>query len=174
MKEYMTIGQIINTHGLKGEVKVYPLTDDISRFRKLKTVYIENVERKVVWCKSQTDKLIMKIEGIESIEEALKYKNKYLEVKKEDAAKLPEGRYYISDLMQCTVYDTNDVKIGKIFDIIQTPANDVYWIKEGKEVLIPALKEIVLKIDINEKRVIIRPTSEWNADWCFNAIPRHV
>jgi 16S rRNA processing protein RimM len=164
MKEYMTIGQIINTHGLKGELKVYPLTDDISRYRKLKKVYIDNTERKVIWCKTQIDKIIMKIEGIDSIEEALKYKNVYLEVKREDAVKLPEGRYYISDLLECTVYDTNNEKIGKIFNVIQTPANDVYWIKEEKEILIPALKDIVLNVDIEEKKITIRPVSEWNED----------
>lgn len=164
MKEYMTIGQIINTHGLKGELKVYPLTDDINRFRKLKKVYIDNTEKKVIWCKTQVDKIIMKVEGIESIEEALKYKSKYLEVKREDAVKLPEGRYFISDLLSCTVFDSNNERIGKIYNVIQTPANDVYWIKEPKEILIPALKDIVLSIDINEEKIVVRPLSEWNED----------
>lgn len=164
MREFMTIGQIINTHGLKGELKVFPITDDISRFRKLKMVYINGEERKIVWCKIQTDKVILKIEGIETIEEALKYKNIYLEVKREDAVKLPEGRYFIADLLQCNVYDTEGTEIGKIFNVIQTPANDVYWIKEKKEVLIPALKTIVVSINIEEKKIVIRPLSEWNAD----------
>lgn len=164
MKEFMTIGQIFNTHGLKGELKVFPLTDDPKRFRKLKKVYIDGIEREIIWCKFQLDKIILKVEGIDTIEEALKYKNTYLEIKREDAIKPPENSYFIADLIGCTVYDEEEVNLGIIFDVIQTKANDVYWIKEGKELLIPALKTIVVKVNVEEKKIIIKPVRTWQAE----------
>lgn len=161
MKEYITIGQIINTHGLKGELKVYPLTDDIRRFRKLKSVFIGEVEKQVIWCKLQTDRVILKLEDINSIEEAEKYKGTYIKVSRKDAVKLPEGRYFIVDIIGCTVYDEKDTEIGPVYDVIQTGSNDVYWIKGENEVLIPAIKDVVVKMDIENKKIVIKPLEEW-------------
>ncbi|WP_097025517.1 ribosome maturation factor RimM [Clostridium peptidivorans] len=164
MKEYLSVGQIINTHGLKGEVKVFPLTDDIKVFKTLKKIFIDNKETNILDVKFQNDKLILTIEGIDSIEQAMKYKNKYIEVKRDDAKKLPEGTFFIADLIGCTVYDENGEDLGKIADVIQTKSNDVYWIKEKKELLIPALKDIVVNINIEEKKVIIKPVSQWMSE----------
>lgn len=161
MKDFLAIGQIINTHGVKGEVKVYPLTDNVKRFKKLEKVFINNKERAVLGCKLQANKVILKIEGIDTIEEAIKYRNNYLEVKREDAVKLPKGSYFIADIIGCIVYDENDVIIGEISDVIQTPSNDVYWIKSPQEVLIPALKKIVSQIDIENKKIVVKPLEEW-------------
>lgn len=161
MKDFLAVGQIINTHGLKGEVKVYPLTDDIRRFRKLKEVHIDGNAVKVLWCKLQADKVILKLEGIESIEQALKYKNKYVEVKREDAVELSEGEFFIADLIGCMVVDENSVEVGKVFDVIQTPSNDVYWVKGSTEVLVPALKNIVTNIDIENRKITIKPLEVW-------------
>ncbi len=161
MKQFMTVGQIINTHGIKGELKIYPLTDDLRRFRKLKVVYIDSIERTVVWCKLQSDKVILKIEGIDSIEEAVKYKDKYLDVSREDAVKLEKDSYFIADIIGCNVVDENGVEYGKIADVIKTGSNDVYWIKDGKELLIPALKDIVTNMDVENKKIIIKPVEIW-------------
>ncbi|MCM8710603.1 ribosome maturation factor RimM [Clostridium sp. SYSU_GA19001] len=161
MKEFLSVGQIINTHGIKGEVKIYPLTDDIKRFRKLKNVYIDGIEKKIVWCKLQSDKVILKIEGIDTIEQAQAFKNKYIEVSRKDAVKLAEGEYFIADLIGCKVFDSNNVEIGELCDVIKTGSNDVYWVKGKTEVLVPALKEIVLNIDVNERRIIIKPLEVW-------------
>ncbi|MEW9093996.1 MAG: ribosome maturation factor RimM [Clostridiaceae bacterium] len=161
MKEYLSIGQIINTHGLKGELKVYPLTDDINRFKLLKNAYINNEEISIEWCKLQVDKVILKIKGVDSIEEAMKLKNQYLDVKREDAVELSEGSYFIADLIGCTVYDEDNNNLGEVYDVIQTKNNDVYWVKGSKELLIPALKTIVVNINIEEKIIIIKPVDEW-------------
>lgn len=161
MKEFITVGQIINTHGLKGELKVFPLTDDMKRFRKLKKVYIDGIERNVVWCKLQTKTVVLKIEGIDSIEDAVKYKETYLEVSREDAVKLPEGRYFVTDIIGSNVIDENGAELGRIHDIIHTPSNDVYWIKEGKELLIPVLKSIVVNVDVENKQIVIKPVETW-------------
>ncbi len=161
MEQFMTVGQIINTHGIKGELKIYPLTDDLRRFRKLHKIYIDGIEKNITWCKLQADKVILKIEGIDSIEEAIKYKEKYLQVSREDAIKLPEGSYFVADIIGCVVVDENGTEYGKIADVIKTGSNDVYWIKEGKELLIPALKNIVINMDIENKKVIIKPVETW-------------
>jgi 16S rRNA processing protein RimM len=161
MKQFLAVGQIINTHGVNGELKVLPLTDDIRRFRKLDTVFIEGVEKKIVWCKLQADKVILKIEGIDTVEEAHKYFTKYIDVKREDAVELPENAYFVAELMGCTVYDTNGQNLGVIFDVLHTGSNDVYWIKEGKELLIPALKDIVTEVDIENRKIVIKPVDSW-------------
>lgn len=161
IREFLSIGQIINTHGIKGELKVYPLTDDLKRFRKLKTIFIDDVERKVIWSKIQTDKVILKIEGIDSIEEADRYKNKYIEVKREDAVQLPEGRYYVADLIDCEVSDEEGKVFGKVVEVIKTGSNDVYWVKGSEEILVPALKTVVTSIDIEKGKIVIKPTRVW-------------
>ncbi|MDD7793772.1 ribosome maturation factor RimM [Clostridium sp. 'White wine YQ'] len=161
MKEFFNIGQIVNSHGIKGEVKVFPLTDDVMRFKKLKSILIGDIEYKIESCKFQKDRVILKLEGVEDMNAALKLKTKYLKVPRKDAVKLPEDTYFIADLIGCNVYDTNDALIGKIYDVIKTGSNDVYWIKEPKEVLIPVLKEIVLDINIEESKIVIKPVGEW-------------
>lgn len=162
MKEFITIGQIVNTHGVKGELKVYPLTDDIKRFRNLKTVFIDDVERTVSWCKVQTEKVILKIEGIESMDEAQKYKTKYIKVRREEAVKLPKDRYFVVDIIGCKVIDENNKEIGTVEEVIFTGSNDVYWVKGNKEVLVPVLKDIVKSIDIEKQEIIISPLEVWN------------
>jgi 16S rRNA processing protein RimM len=162
MKEILTVGQIINTHGIKGEVKVYPLTDDIRRFRKLKTVYIDGIEREISWCKLQVDKVILKIVGIESPEEAYKYRNKYIQVNRENAADLEEDRYFVADIIGCKVVDENGKEFGNVFDVIFTGSNEVYWVKGQEEILIPALKSVVAKMDIENKLIVIKPVEIWS------------
>lgn len=166
MTEFFNVGQIINTHGVKGEVKVYPLTDDIRRFRKLKEVYIDNEVKKITWCKIQPDKVILKIEGIESVEEAFKLKNKYITIPREEAAELKENQYFIADIKGCSVFDENEEYLGKVYDVINTKNNDVYWVRrEGMEdLLIPALKDIVISVDINSNKIIIKAVDKWKED----------
>lgn len=161
MKDILRVGKIVNTHGLRGEVKVIPLTDDPKRYNDLEFVLIDGVERKIQGVKYQKDRVIVKVEGINSIEEAEKYKNKYMEIPREYAVPLEEDSYYIADIIGCTVYDTNGKDLGKIFDVIQTKNNDVYWIKKPKELLIPVLLEIVTDIDVENKKITIKPVGEW-------------
>ena len=161
MKDFITVGRIINTHGLKGELKVYPLTDDSNRFKELKSVYVDGILKNITGCKLQSKKVILKIEGIDSIEKALEYKGKYLEVSRENAVKLEEGRYFIVDIVGCRVIDEKGVFYGKISEVINTYHNDVYWIKGDNELLIPAIGDIVLKVDIEKKEIIIKPVETW-------------
>lgn len=164
MKKFLAVGEIINTHGVKGEVKVYPLTDDMKRFKKLKQVFIDGKERKILSCKLQPNNVVLKIEGIDSIEEANKYRRKLLEIKRENSVKLPEGSYFIADLMECIVIDENGIEIGQISDVIKTGSNDVYEVKGEQEVLVPAIKDIVTNIDIENKTITIRPLETWQCE----------
>ena len=155
MKDILRVGKIVNTHGLRGEVKVIPLTDDPKRYNELDFVLIDGIERKIQGCKYQKDRVIVKIEGINTIEEAEKYKNKYMEIPREYAVPLEEDTYYIADIIGCTVFDTNGKDLGEVYDVIQTKNNDVYWIRKPKELLIPVLLEIVTDIDIENRKITI-------------------
>ena len=161
MGKLFKIGQIVNTHGIKGEVKVYPLTEDVNKFKRLKTVLVDGVEKKILGVKFQKDRVILKIEGIDTMNDAETYKQKYVEIPRGDEPGLPPDTYYVSDLKECTVFDTNEKELGRVFDVISTPNNDVYWIKEPKELLIPVLRDIVLSVDIESRKIIIKPVGEW-------------
>lgn len=161
MSGFLRVGKIVNTHGLKGEMKVISLTEDPRRFDDLKYVLIDGEERKILGCKYQKDRIIVRIEGIDTIEQAETYKTKIMEIPREKAIELEEDCYFIADLVKCFVYDTNGKELGKIDEVIQTKSNDVYWIKSPKELLIPVILDVVLDIDINNKKITIKPVGEW-------------
>lgn len=161
MEKFFKIGQIINTHGIKGEVKVYPLTEDVTKYKKYKKLYIGGVERNILGVKFQKDRVILKIEGVDTMNDAETYKGKNVEILKVSEEKLPEDTYYVSDLKKCTVFDTEGKELGQIFDVISTKNNDVYWIQKPKQLLIPVLKEIVVDINMDEKKILVRPVGEW-------------
>lgn len=164
MKEFMTVGQITKPHGVRGEVKVVSFIDSLEDFRTLDKIYLDGQIIKITSVKLQTDRAILKIEGIDTVEAAERYRNKYLMIKREDADELPEDSYYIADLIGCAVIDTEGNDLGKVFDVIETGSNDVYWVKgEGKkEVLIPALKDIVVEVDIVNSKITIKPVNVWS------------
>ena len=162
------IGLIINTHGIKGELKLNALTDDLERFKDLDYVYLEKTGEKhqVLGVKYIKDNPILKLEGIDSIDQAELYKNTYLAIDKEQLVDLPDGAYFIFDIIDCKVYDLNNNYIGIVKDVLTYAANDVYLIKteSKKEVMIPAIKEFVKDIDIDNKVIKIDPIEgmiEW-------------
>ena len=161
MNENLKVGKIVNTHGLKGEMKVIALTDNPRRFDYLDYVIIDGKEINIENCKYQKDRVIVKLEGIDRIEDAEKMKEKFMEVERENAVELEEDCYFLSDLRECTVFDTNGKELGRIFEVIQTKNNDVYWIKKPTELLIPVLKDIVIDINMEERKITIRPVGEW-------------
>ena len=144
--EYIEIGQIVNTNGLKGVVKVNPFTDDISKFEDLKYVYIqlknELKKVKIEQVRYNKNQVLLKLEGIDSIEEAEKYRNFYLKTEKESQEDLGEDTYYIVDLIE---------------DVFPTGSNDVYVVKDnlGKQILIPAIADVVKEVDLKNKKMII-------------------
>lgn len=158
--ESILIGKIVNTHGIKGEVKVYPYTDNIDNLSKIKEIFFDeklNNKYKVKSCKIQKNMLIMKLEGINIVEEAAKLKDTNLYIIKEDISDM-EDTYYIEDLIGMDVIDENENLIGTITYVFNTGANDVYEIKsiDNKEIYIPAIKDVVKKVDVKNKEMYIK------------------
>lgn len=161
MLEYLSIGQIINVHGFMGEVKVYPLTDDMSRFKKLKEVYIEEngrlIKYEVLGVKFLSNTLAVKLKGIDTEEAANRLRNLYIKVDRKAAVKLPKDTYFICDLISLEVYDEEGLLLGTVRDVMQTGSNDVYIVQTtGKDILIPALKDVVKEIDINNRKIVVK------------------
>lgn len=162
MKEYLKVGQIINTHGINGEVKVFPLTDDVRRYSKLKYVYMKSEE---VYEKINIESVkyiknfaVLKLSGIDNMNAAEKLKNTYIYVDRKNAIKLPEDSYFIADLIGIEVFTTEEEILGKITSVFSTGSNDVYEIKmdDGKVIFVPAIKDVVQSVDIHENRMVIK------------------
>ncbi len=161
MQKYLEVGQIVNTHGLKGYLKVVPYTDDIERFEELKKIIIvyqkENIEYEIEKVKYLKGMVLLKLKGIEHINEAEKYKNCFLKIKREDAKKLEENTYFIADLIGLSVYNEEKEKIGALEEIFPTGSNDVYVVKneKGKQILLPAISSVIKKVDLEEGKIIV-------------------
>jgi 16S rRNA processing protein RimM len=160
MLEYLSIGQIINIHGFRGEVKVYPLTDDISRYKRLTEVYVEEntqlVKYEVESVKFLSSTIAMKLKGIDTEEAANKLRNFYIKVDRKSAVKLPKDSYFICDLIDLEVYNEKGLLLGTIRDVMQTGSNDVYVVQTAeKDILIPALKEVVKEVDLKNRKIVV-------------------
>lgn len=162
--KYLRIGKIVNTQGIKGEVRVIPTTDNIDRFDDLDFVYIDDeklIKTGVEYVRYQKNFVIVKFTGIESINDAEKYKNTYMLVDRENAVKLPEGSYFVCDIIGLDVFDANGGYLGKIDDVLTTGSNDVYIVRNGKEeTLVPALKSVVKSVDLKQNRMTVELLEE--------------
>lgn len=161
MEQLMEIGQIVNTYGIKGYLKIVPYTDDITRFEKLESIYIEvKKELKdfiIEDVKYSKNLVLLKLKGIDDINSAEVYKNCYIKIPRSQAVKLPENSYFIVDLIGLNVYTDNDEELGNIIDVFSTGANDIYVVKNelGKQVLLPAISDVIKKVDIQNKKMIV-------------------
>lgn len=156
MSEYFVIGKIVNTQGIKGEVRVIPTTDDINRFKKLKEVYIfrrGNLDLyEIETVRFHKQFILLKFKGVDTMNNAELLKNIEIKIPKELAIPCEEDEYYIGDLYGMKVLTDEDEEIGTIEDIIFTGANDVYVVKsKDSEILIPAIKKCILEVNVNEK-----------------------
>ncbi len=153
----LEIGQIVNTFGIKGFVKVKPFTDDVTRFDDLENVYIKNKKYEVEDVKYQKNVVLLKFKGIDKIEQAELLRNSYLEIDREDGIALEEGAYYIVDLLGLDVYTDENELLGKLDDIYNTGSNDIYVVKNelGKQILLPAIADVIKEINLEEKRIIV-------------------
>ena len=161
MQEFLEIGQVVNTFGIKGMVKVKPFTDDIRRFDDLKKVYVENNKSKKEYeieeVKYHKDMVLIKFKGIDNPENADLLRNSYLKVNRNDEAKLDKGTYYIVDLLGLDVYSDEGKLLGKLDDIFNSGSSDIYVVKDelGKQLLLPAISEVVKDINLQEKKIIV-------------------
>lgn len=161
MEDLLQVGAITQTHGVRGEMKVFPLTDDVKRFKKGISLLLDtgkgtiNVEIEGVKFFKQF--VILKFEGYDSINEVEKFVKKYLYVSREHAVQCKKDEYFVADLIGIEVFAEDGEKIGSISDVMQTGANDVYVVKkaDGGEILLPAIKECILQVDIEQKTMKI-------------------
>ena len=161
MKKRLEVGQIVNTFGIKGFVKVKPWVNDIERFDDLKKVYVkikkEEKELEIEEVKYHKDMVLIKFKGIETVEQAETLRNLYLEINREDAIPLEEGTYFIADLLESDVYTDEGKLLGKLEDIYNSGSKDIYVVKNelGKTILLPGIPEVIKEVNIEESKIIV-------------------
>lgn len=160
-QQYFEIGQIVNHFGIKGMVKVNPFTDDISQFEEMETILVDKkgslLEIQIEEVKYSKNQVLLKLKGIDTVEDAEKYRNCYLKLPREKARKLPKNTYFIADLIGLEVYTEEGKLLGKVDDIYNTGASDIYVIKDtlGKQILLPAIKEVIKQIDLEQEKIVV-------------------
>ena len=161
MQEFLEIGQIVNTFGIKGMVKVKPFTDDITRFDNLEKVYVESNKTKKQYeieeVKYHKDMVLIKFKGIDKVEDAELLRNSYLKVNRQDEPELEEGTYYIVDLIGLDVYSDEGNLLGKLDDVFNSGSCDIYVVKDtlGKQLLLPAISDVIKEINLDEKKIVV-------------------
>ena len=161
MTKYLEIGQIVNTFGIKGMVKVKPFTDDINRFDRLEIIYIKNKkgkkEYKIQEVKYHKQMVMLKLEGIENPEEAETLRGSYLLIDRDKEEPLEEGTYYIVDLLGLEVFSDEGELLGKVDDIFNTGSNDIYVVKDelGKQILLPGTSEVIKDVDLEQGKITV-------------------
>lgn len=161
MEQYLRVGVISSTHGLQGEVKVFPTTDDLERFKSLKQVVLDTgkgyLDLEVSGVKFFKNMVILKFKGLNHINDIEKYKGMDLLVSREHAVKLAENENFIVDLIGMSVYTEDGALLGTLTDVLQTGANDVYIVEtEAKqEVLLPAIPDCILDVNVEEQRMTV-------------------
>ena len=154
MVDLLQVGIITSTHGVRGEVKVYPTTDDPRRFRRLKEVVLDTGKEKmnleIEGVKFFKQFVILKFKGLDNINDIEKYRQKSLYVTRKNAVRLQRDEYFIADLIGLKVQDEDGKELGTVKDVIETGANDVYEVEmaDGKSLLLPAIKQCILNVDV--------------------------
>lgn len=161
MEQLLQVGIISSTHGIKGEVKVFPTTDDINRFKKLKEVILdtgkEQLQLEVQNVKFFKQFAILKFKGIDNINDVEMYKGKSLLVERKHAVTLAKNEYFVADMIGMDVFTDDGKVFGVLKEVMETGANDVYVIETEKqqEVLIPAIKQCIISVDIAAQKMVI-------------------
>ena len=154
MEDLLQVGIITSTHGVRGEVKVYPTTDDPRRFRRLKEVVLdtgrEKLNLEIEGVKYFKQFVILKFKGLDNINDIEKYRQKSLYVTRKNAVRLQRDEYFIADLIGLKVQDEDGTELGTVKDVIETGANDVYEVEmaDGRSLLLPAIKQCILNVDV--------------------------
>ena len=154
MEDLLQVGIITSTHGVRGEVKVYPTTDDPRRFRRLKEVVLdtgrEKINLEIEGVKFFKQFVILKFKGLDNINDIEKYRQKSLYVTRKNAVRLQRDEYFIADLLGLKVQDEDGTELGTVKDVIETGANDVYEVEmaDGRSLLLPAIKQCILNVDV--------------------------
>lgn len=154
-QQFLEAGQIVNTHGIRGEVRIVPWADDAAFLKKFKTFYIDDKPVRVKSSRVHKDMLIALLEGIDDINAAMPLKNKVIKIDRNDA-RLPKGAFFIQDILGARVVDEAGKLIGTLTDVMDLPRGQVYEVKGEQEHLIPAVPEFVLNVDADAGEVVVR------------------
>lgn len=161
MENLLRVGVITSTHGVRGEVKVFPTTDDMNRFKKLKNVILDTGKEQktlnIEHVKFFKNMVILKFKGFDNINDVEMWRQKDLLITRDQAVKLNPDENFIVDLIGLTVMTDAGEKLGVMEDVLQTGANDVYVVKteSGKEVLLPAIKDCILDVDLEKGEMLV-------------------
>lgn len=161
MEEFLKVGIVSSTHGVRGEVKVFPTTDDVTRFKKLKKVYMDfrdgRKRMEIESVKFFKQFAILKFKGVDTLNEVENWRGVELYVERKDGVPLKENEYYIADLIGLTVFTEDGAVFGTLKDVMETGANDVYIVdtKTNGEVLIPAIRECIRDVDLEGQKMVV-------------------
>lgn len=156
------IGKIVNTHGVRGEVKILPDTSDINRFSKLKKVTLsqngKETEYKVLRGAANGNTAILKLEGVDTPEQANLLRGAEIIIDRADAIKLPENTWFIGDLVGCEVFEEDGNSLGKLTNVYETGSNDVYEVIDelNRKLMVPALKQVLLNVDVENQKITVK------------------
>ena len=158
MEQMLRVGVITSTHGIRGEVKVFPTTDDAKRFKTLKKVILdgrEPLELSIEQVKFFKNMVILKFKGYDNINDVETWRQRDLLITRDQAVELKEDEYFITDLIGLTVVNEEEAVLGRVKDVLETGANDVYVVEltGGKELLLPAIKDCILNVDLEGGRM---------------------
>ena len=158
MEQMLRVGVITSTHGVRGEVKVFPTTDDAKRFKTLKKVILdgrEPLELSIEQVKFFKNMVILKFKGYDNINDVETWRQRDLLITRDQAVELKEDEYFITDLIGLTVVNEEEAVLGRVKDVLETGANDVYVVEltGGKELLLPAIKDCILNVDLEAGRM---------------------
>lgn len=154
-QKYIEAGKIVNTHGVKGEVKIQVWLDSPDFLKTFKRIYIDGNAVKVISSRVHKDFLIAFLEGVSDVNAAMCLKNKTVYIDRGDA-KLPRGAYFLQDIIGASVFDQSGNEVGKLTDIMETPASQIYVVKGETEHLIPAVDEFILKVDAEKGEIKVK------------------
>ncbi len=154
-KKYLEAGQIVNTHGIKGEVKIMPWSDSADFLLNFDTVYIEGEPVRLLGGRVHKSFLIARFEGIENVNDAMRLKNQVVFIDRDDI-ELPEGDFFLQDIIGARVVDEDGNELGRLADVLELPAGNVYVVQGEREILIPARPEFVLNTDVEAGIITVR------------------
>lgn len=160
MKNSLKIGQIVNVHGIKGEVKIYPYTDDVDHLCTLQQIFFDEAltqKQKITSCRVHKGMLIMKLKDMDTVEQAQKLRQTYLYIPRPEREALEEDEYYIEDLIGLQVVDIEDNPIGILTYVMSTGANDVYEVKTEDKgtIYLPAIHQVIKKVDMEHRKMYV-------------------
>ncbi|MDU2065168.1 MAG: ribosome maturation factor RimM [Sporomusaceae bacterium] len=165
--EFISVGKIVAPHGVRGDLRIMALTDDLARFEKLQHVFLEQTTKLTIESvKYHKGSVLLKFKEHASRNDVESLRGKLLYITQDQLIPLPEGRYYHFDLIGLSVYDEAGQLLGTLKDILETGSNDVYVVEaedvQSKPILVPALKKVVKSIDLTEQKMIVKLQEEWD------------